>query len=248
VVTGAGGGIGAVIAAQLARLGSHVYLLDLEGAPAVAAEIEPAQGGSTVGIDCDVTDPEAVEKVADRLAEDGRPCDILVNNAALVRLAALEEIALEDWRAVMAVNIDGCFICTQTFGRTMLEREGGSIVNIASVAALNPSPGRAAYPPSKAAMVAFTRQAAVEWGPKRVRVNAICPGLVDSSMKRPGSIDARRRKRTFVPLGRLADPQDIANAVAFLAGDGAAYVSGAVLAVDGAISQIAFRDLNAAPE
>ncbi len=226
VVTGAARGIGAAIAERLEADGYEVLRLDLEGG------YDETTG--TPVIECDVSDHAAVH----RLAEEVGPVDALVNNAGIWLFSSLEQTDPERFNRVLAVNVGGTFNCTQAFGSGMLDR-GGSIVNIVSIAAAAASPGVGAYSPSKSAVLALTRQTAMEWGPRGVRVNAVGPGMVPT----PGSHEVYHDERVreiradAVPLRRLGDPVDIANVVGFLTGPDAAYVTGQVIYVDGGISQ-----------
>ena len=185
-------------------------------------------------VTCDVADHAAVRAVA----ADVGPADVLVNNAGIWRFSPLEDVDPQEFHDVLAVNLGGAFNCTQAFGRSMLDR-GGSIVNIVSIAAAAASPGVGAYTPSKAALLAFTVQTALEWGPRGVRANAVGPGLVPTPGA--GSVYDDERVREVragaVPLRRLAEPDDVANVVSFLASDDAAYVTGQVVYVDGGIGQ-----------
>ncbi len=220
VVTGAGRGIGASISGRLERDGFEVMRLDISAGAGV--------------IECDVADPDAVRRVAD----DVGPVDVLVNNAGIWRFGPIESADPADFARVLAVNLGGTFHCTQSFGSSMLDR-GGSIVNIVSIAAHSPNPAVGAYSPSKSAVLAFTRQTAVEWGPRGVRANAVGPGFVPT----PGTGEVyddesvRVIRAGAVPLRRLGEPEDVANVVAFLAGDEAAYVTGQVIYVDGGVSE-----------
>lgn len=220
VVTGAGRGIGAAIADRLGADGYEVVRLDVDGGDGVLA--------------CDVADHDAVHRVA----ADVGPVDVLVNNAGIWRFGPIEDADPADVARVMAVNFGGTFNCTQAFGRTMLDR-GGSIVNVVSIAAHAPNPSVGAYSPSKSAVLAFTRQTAVEWGPRGVRCNAVGPGFVptegtDEVYRDPA---VRAVRAGAVPLRRLGAPQDVASVVAFLAGDGAGYVTGQVVYVDGGVTE-----------
>lgn len=224
VVTGAARGIGAAIVARLTAAGYDVVGIDLDGD-------DRSDDGV---IACDVADHAAVQRVA---AEVG-PVDVLVNNAGIWRFGPIEEADPGDVALVMAVNFGGTFNCTQAFGRSMLDR-GGSIVNVVSIAAHSANPSVGAYSPSKSAVLAFTRQTAVEWGPRGVRANAVGPGFVPTE----GTADVyddtavRSVRAGAVPMRRLGTPEDVAAVVAFLAGDDAAYVNGQVVYVDGGITE-----------
>ena len=220
VVTGAARGIGAAIADRLAADGFEVIRLDLTAGEGVLAG--------------DVSDGADVH----RLAAQVGPVDVLVNNAGIWLFSALEETSTADFDRVMKVNLGGTFNCTQAFGRSMLDR-GGCIINVVSIAAAAASPGVGAYSPSKAAVVALTRQTAVEWGPRGVRCNAVGPGLVPTPGANAVYNDERVRvaRAGAVPLRRLGEPTDIANVVGFLASPAAAYVNGQVIYVDGGLTE-----------
>lgn len=221
VVTGGARGIGAAIADRLSTDGFEVARLDLLPGPNV--------------LQCDVTDQRSVEAAA---AEIG-PVDVLVNNAGQWRFAALEDVSVEDFRSVLDVNIVGPFLCAQAFGRPMLERGTGSIVNLVSIAAAHANVGVGAYSASKAGLLALTRTIAAEWGPRGVRCNAVGPGLVPTPGTGAVYDDPRVRaiRGGVVPLRRLGTPEDIANMVAFFAGPDSSYVNGSVVYVDGGLSQ-----------
>ena len=220
VVTGAARGIGAAISSRLANGGFRVVRLDLSGGDGV--------------VTCDVADPAAVAAIA---AEVG-PVDVLVNNAGIWRFGPIESADPVDVADVMAVNFGGTFNCTQAFGRSMLDR-GGSIVNVISIAAHSPNPTVGAYSASKSAVLAFTRQTAVEWGPRQVRANAVGPGFVPTEGTSEVYDDAavREVRAGAVPLRRLGTPDDVAGVVGFLAGPDSAYVNGQVIYVDGGVSE-----------
>ena len=232
VVTGGARGIGAAIVDRLRADGYDVAVLDLVAAEGV--------------IGCDVTDPGAVRAAA---LEVG-PVDVLVNNAGAWRFGALEDVSADDFALAIDVNLRGPFHLMQAFGPAMIERGSGAIVNIVSIAAKHANPAVGSYGPSKAGLLSLTEQVALEWGPKGVRCNAVGPGLVPT----PGTGDVyddpqvREVRSGAVPTRRLAEPADIANVVAFLASDDAAYVNGQVIYVDGGLSKALMTLLPRPPE
>ena len=230
VVTGAAGGLGSAVARLLAERGPVVLLdRDADAVHALAAELDAK------AIVADIADAAAVEAAA---AEAGE-CAVLVNNAALYARAPLDEHPIELWDTVVAVNLRGYFLCTRAFGRSLLSRGGGAIVNVTSIAAHVPTPGAVAYCASKAAILALTRQTALEWGPRGVRANAVSPGFMRTAMSvvdyADSELSVARAER--VPVRRIADPEDVARAVAFLASPDASYVNGEELTVDGGLTQ-----------
>src|SRR4051812_6116637 len=219
VVTGAGGGIGRETAAQFAAGGAKVVVVDSNRESCAATEQEiRSQGGEVFSLACDVSDPESVAAAArETLAAFGR-CDILVNNAGILRPGDMEALPLADWNALLQVNLTGCFLCSQAFGRDMLDRGAGAIVHVSSIAASQPQGFSGAYSATKAAVAMMSRQIAFEWGPKGVRSNVVSPGLVRTPMSErfyaaPGVAE---RREAVVPLRRIATPSDMANVVVFL--------------------------------
>lgn len=241
VVTGASGGLGRAIAAGFARAEARVALLDRDpaGCEDAAAAVRDG-GGQALGVPCDVSRPESVEQAARRVRDELGPADVLVNNAAVLRPGTLDTLPLADWDAMLGVNATGYFLCAQAFGRGMLERGRGSLVHVASIAATHPQGASGAYSASKAAVVMLSRQLATEWGPRGVRSNAVCPGLIRTPMSEPfyatpGVLEART---AVVPARRIGRPEDVADAVLFLASDRAAYVTGDEITVDGGFTRV----------
>lgn len=223
LVTGAAQGIGAAIVSRLRRDGFDVVGIDRRAEP----------GGAWFA--CDITDAEALRSLAARIG----PVDVLVNNAGIWRFSPLAATSLDDARAVLEVNVVGTMLCAQIFGESMIERHDGSIVNIVSTNAEQVSPGVGIYPASKAAVLALTRQIALEWGPLGVRANAVGPGLVPT--EGTGNVyddpSVRAARSAAIPLRRLARPEDVADAVAFFASPQSAYINGQVVYVDGGLTQ-----------
>ncbi|WP_395541389.1 SDR family NAD(P)-dependent oxidoreductase [Neotabrizicola sp. sgz301269] len=234
VITGAGGGIGQVLARGFAAEGAQVVLLDrdLDRSAPLAAEL----GG--LALICDLADPDSVAGAADRVEAEGG-ADVLVNAAAILRPGALDAVSTADWSAMLAVNLTGYLTAAQAFGRGMLARGRGSLVHIASIAGSQPQPASGAYSASKAATLMMSRQLAQEWGPRGVRSNCVSPGLVMTPMSAAfyADPDVKARREAMVPLRRIATPQDMADVALFLASDRAGYVTGQDIVVDGGLSQ-----------
>lgn len=236
VVTGAARGIGREVALELAARGYAVAANDLEEPTGTVSEVERL-GAEALVVAADVSDEEAVRRMAEKIRERFGRVDALVNNAGLMFIASAEDTDLADWRRVVDVNLTGPFVTSREFGRMMLERGAGSIVNVSSVAGLLGIGNRAAYNASKHGLVGLTRTLAAEWGGRGVRINAVCPGWVkterDAGDQASGDYgDADIEGRT--PMGRFAEPGDIARAVAFLADpEQSGFVNGHALSVDG---------------
>ena len=238
VVTGAAGGIGTSIVEALVAAGARVALLDRDADRTIAvAERLRTAGSDVVAIGCDIGDAASVSQAAERVERDFGPVDVLVNNAGLLRAGGIETISLDAWNAMLQVNLTGYMLCSQAFGRAMLARGSGSMVHVASIAARYPQTHSGAYSASKAAVAMLARQLAAEWGPRGIRSNTVCPGMIRTPLSeafyQSGDIEARRSAMTA--SRRIGRPDDIANVVAFLASPRAAYVNGAELVVDGGL-------------
>ncbi len=229
VVTGAAQGIGFEIAKGLAEAGAKVTIADLN--PEIGYEAAQSIGGQFEVLN--VTDPAAVAILARKLSG----ISILVNNAGIVRNTPVEDTPDEDWKAVMSVNLDGVFWCCREFGKNMLANGKGSIVSTASMSGLisnHPQP-QAAYNASKAAVIHLTRSLAGEWASRGVRVNSVAPGYTATPLTKRG-LETPEWRETWLketPMGRLAEPAEIAPAVLYLASDAASFVTGHTLVVDG---------------
>jgi NAD(P)-dependent dehydrogenase (short-subunit alcohol dehydrogenase family) len=238
IVTGGGTGIGRQMAQGLAEAGANLVLCarKAERCEQAASELEQL-GVRAIGLGCDVRDPEQVQHVVTKAVEELGGVDLLVNNAGTVWGASPEEMPLEGWQKVIDVNLTGVFLFSQAAGRVMIERGGGVIVNIASVAGLQGGPpdvmNTIAYNASKGGVIAFTRDLACKWAQHGIRVNSIAPGWFPSDMS--GYVLERHEERLkqHIPLGRFGGPHDLEGVVVFLASDASAYVTGHTLVVDG---------------
>lgn len=237
VVTGAAQGIGAACAQRLARSNARLALWDVDEAQGEAlAQTLRANGTDVLFVACDVADAAAVTSAtAATVGAFGR-IDGLVNNAGIVRSAPFLEMSEADWQRVIDVNLSGAFRVGQAVARVMAAQGGGSIVNMGSVSGLLASPGIAAYNTSKGGMHQLTRVMAVELAAQGVRVNAVAPGTIATELAIQavmGSEEARARVLGRTPLGRLGEPAEVADAVAFLLSPAASYLSGSILVIDG---------------
>ena len=234
VVTGGARGIGRAIGEWFLRHGYKVALIDRDRETLDRTVADLAQPDTLLGVHCDVSDAAQVERAAaDVIAKFGR-VDALVNNAGVAVFKPALETSFEEWRTVMATNLDGAFLCTQTFGGLMAKNGGGAVVNVASISGLRASTLRVAYGTSKAALIHMTKQHAVELGNVGVRVNVIAPGPVETEMaKLVHSVAIRTDYYDAIPLGRYGTTEEMANAVGFLCGEESSFINGQVLAVDG---------------
>jgi NAD(P)-dependent dehydrogenase (short-subunit alcohol dehydrogenase family) len=237
IVTGAGQGLGADIAATLAANGYRVGVLDVnaEQAHATAERI----GG--VALAASVSDAEQVARALDAFGETP---DLLVNGAGIVRFGELHEQSIDDYRAVIEVNLMGPLVCSRAVAPGMLERGSGHIIHITSVNGIHPAPKVGVYGATKAGLASLTQLMSLELGPA-LRVNAIAPGFIDAGMSRPIYADPRIRELRGggVPLKRLGEASDIAGAVLFLDSEQAAYINGHELVVDGGVVNSVFLQL-----
>ena len=241
VVTGGGSGMGRAISLALSKEGAKVAVLDLSTVGAdVTAALIAASGGQAAAFTCDTADETSVSRAAEQSAAKFGACDVLVNNAGILRPGALDALTLDQWNQVLAVNLTGYFICAQAFGKQMRSQGKGALVHTASVAANYATANAGAYSVAKAGIQMLSRQLAVEWGVYGIRSNVVNPGLIVTPMSQafydqPGVTE---RRSQAVPAGRVGAPEDIAQAVVFLASDRAAYISGQEIAVDGGFTQM----------
>lgn len=232
LVTGAGRGIGRAIARALAGAGARVAVNDIDAASAQAAAQEIG-GGAYVA---DVADPHAVAAMIDQIAAEQGGLHILINNAGIEPKAPVLEMSIEDWRRTLDVNLSAAFYTSRAAGRIMRDAGGGVIVNIASIAGHNiPLPNRASYVASKAGLIGFTKECAREFAAYHIRVNAVCPGVIVTEMTAHLRSNPEQMAKWLadIPQGRLGEPDDVTGLVLFLCSDGARYLTGQAINVDG---------------
>jgi NAD(P)-dependent dehydrogenase (short-subunit alcohol dehydrogenase family) len=240
VITGGGSGIGRGCSLRLASEGAQVVIVDrnMESASETAGSITES-GGSAIAIEADVTDAAAVERMVEGAVSEFGGIDILFNNAGMELFKDFLETTEEDWDRVLAVNLKSVFLCSRSVVPHMITRGGGAIVNTASVNSFKGAGRLVAYCASKAGVLLVTRSLAIALGPQGIRVNCVCPSLVNTPMTERWLAGVPDRERALTtaknghPLKRIGEPSDIAAAVSYLASDDASWVTGASLAVDG---------------
>jgi NAD(P)-dependent dehydrogenase (short-subunit alcohol dehydrogenase family) len=238
IVTGGASGIGREIATDLGAAGARVVIADVKGADEAAAELT-ATGVEALGVPVDVSDPVQTAGLAARVVDRFGRVDVLINNAGLfttLKPGPLTEIDATEWQRVMDVNVLGTFLCTSAVVEVMAANGGGSIVNIASTTAFKGVPFLLHYVASKGAVLAMTKAAAVELGPRGIRVNAVAPGFTvsDGVLGNPEAMDGMRSTAASKrALGREETPADVVGAVRFFCGPSAGFVTGQTLVVDG---------------
>ncbi|HET6623026.1 MAG TPA: 3-oxoacyl-[acyl-carrier-protein] reductase [Gaiellaceae bacterium] len=228
LVTGASRGIGKAIAEELARAGASVVLSYRTGADEAAALAEEIGARA---VQADVSEAES----AAALVEEAGDLDVLVNNAGVTRDGLLVRMSDEDWQTVIDTNLASCFYTCRAAVRGMMKKRAGSIVNISSIVGVHGNWGQTNYAASKAGIIGFTKALARELGSRNVRANVVVPGYVKSRLTEVLPEDATATMLENTPLGRLGDPEDVAGAVRFLSSEDAAFVTGAVLLVDGGL-------------
>lgn len=238
IVTGAAQGLGKEMATGLADVGADVAIADVnvEKAEQTATELDGET--SVIATEVDVTDEASVEKMVEDVTDRLGPVGVLVNNAGIVENAPAEETTLDSWRRVLAVNLDGVFLCAKHVGQQMLERGEGRIVNISSMSGfdVNVPQKQASYNATKAGVSMLTKSLAVEWADRGVRVNAIAPGymrtdLVDEVLEANPDMEETWLENT--PMGRLGRPRELRELVVYLASDASSYMTGSTVVMDG---------------
>jgi len=235
LITGASRGIGAAIARALAASGHPIilnYLRNHEAAETVKAQIEEA-GGEAVLAPFDVGDASASGTAIARLLEDARPIGVLVNNAGVTRDAVFTELKPRDWESVLTTTLSGFYNVTQPLVMPMVLRRSGRIINIASVAGLVGNRGQVNYAAAKAGIIGATKALAQELAKRRVTVNAVAPGLIETGMTLKMPLE---RVIPLIPMRRLGQPREVADLVAFLASEKAAYITGQVISINGGLA------------
>ncbi len=234
IVTGGARGIGREIALAFASYGAKVAICDLneEALKESAQDIEKS-GGESLFVIANVVDDKDVQSVIDKVVDKWGRVDILVNNAGITRDNLLLRMKEEDWDAVLAVNLKGIFLMTRSVAKVMVKQRSGKIINIASVVGVMGNVGQANYSASKGGVIAFTKTVAKELASRGINVNAVAPGFIKTKMTEVLSEEVKKRLMDNIPLRRLGEPRDVANACLFLASSLADYITGQTILVDG---------------
>ena len=238
LVTGASRGIGRAVALKLASLGAKVAI-NFAGNLAKAQEVKDAieaDGGESILVQGNVADFEIVQSIVKSVTEKFGTIDILVNNAGITRDNLLIKMSESDFDEVIATNLKGVFNCTKAVTRMMMKQRGGRIVNMSSVVAITGNISQANYAAAKAGIIGFTKSSAKELASRNVTVNAVAPGFIETDMTEALSEKVREEMLKNIPAGRPGSSEDVANLVAFLVSDQAAYITGQVIAVDGGMA------------
>ncbi|HEX6070231.1 MAG TPA: 3-oxoacyl-ACP reductase FabG [Longimicrobiaceae bacterium] len=232
LVTGGSRGIGLAVARELAEAGARVAVVARDEARAKSAAAE-LPGDGHAGYSADVADSASVNELVSRIEQEMGSPDVVVNNAGVTRDNLLMRLKDEEWDAVIDTNLRGAFNVMRAVTRGMMKKKAGRIINISSVVGVTGNKGQANYAASKAGLIGLTKSAAKELASRGILVNVVAPGYIETDMTAELPESGREALRSQIALGRLGQPQDIASVVRFLAGPGAAYITGQVLVVDG---------------
>lgn len=237
LVTGGSRGIGRAICEALAAKGYDVATCFSGDASLAMETVESceAMGVKARAYKADVSNPDDVTNLFNQVKDEMGSVEVLVNNAGITRDGLLVRMPMEDFQKVMDINVNGTFLCTQAAVKSMMRAKSGCIINITSVVGITGNAGQANYCASKAAVIGFTKAVAKEYGTKGIRVNAVAPGFIQTSMTEMLSEDVKELYKSQIPVKRFGRVDDIASVVAFLASDDATYITGQVLSVDGGL-------------
>ena len=233
LITGAGRGIGKTIAVKLAESGLDIAIADMNPvSDDVLREIEE-YGTKCLAFKLDVTDIESVDSVVKKIIDETGGIHILVNNAGITQDSLFMRMKPEQWSQVIDVNLNGVFHVTKAVIRTMVKQHSGRIINISSVVGFSGNPGQVNYSSTKSGLIGFTKSLSREVGTRGITVNAVAPGFINTAMTQALNESQQQAILSQIPLGRMGEAEDIANAVAFLASEEASYITGTVLHVNG---------------
>tara|TARA_B100001179_G_C18594102_1_gene406266 strand:+ start:863 stop:1612 length:750 start_codon:yes stop_codon:yes gene_type:complete len=234
VVTGASQGIGKIIAFELAKSGAHVACIS-RNKKAIESIVEEItiNGGQASSFPCDISDSDTLSEIITEIIKENSRIDILVNNAGITKDSLLMRMSIEQWDDVINTNLKGAFHCTKAVVRYMMKNKFGRIINITSIVGLTGNAGQANYAASKAGLIGMTKSIAKEVASRGITANCIAPGWIETSMTDKLSGEVKNEFLSHIPVGRIGSPDDIANAVIFLASDEAGYITGQTITVDG---------------
>ena len=234
IVTGASQGIGKIIAFELAKSGAHVACIS-RNKKAIESIVEEItiNGGQASSFPCDISDSDTLSEIITEIIKENSRIDILVNNAGITKDSLLIRMSIEQWDDVINTNLKGAFHCTKAVVRYMMKNKFGRIINITSIVGLTGNAGQANYAASKAGLIGMTKSIAKEVASRGITANCIAPGWIETSMTDKLSGEVKNQFLSHIPVGRIGSPDDIANAVIFLASDEAGYITGQTITVDG---------------